>query len=143
MARLFLLSLYCLILAVRQSSSHFLLNYPPTIGFDDNLEATPPCGSFTVDFAKDNVTDFHVDGNAIAMMSIHPEATWLFRATLDLNATANWTSLLPVVQQSGLGDFCEPAVTAPSLWVGQKGVLGVVQHGPDGILYQVRMSRAE
>ncbi|KAN0067883.1 hypothetical protein V8E54_014130 [Elaphomyces granulatus] len=121
---------------ISPSTAHFLLNYPPTIGFDDSLEGTPPCGSFTVMFSTDNVTDFHVGGNAIAVTSIHPQATWLFRATLDLNATTNWTSLLPAIQQTGLGDYCEPDVTVPSSWVGQKGVIGVVQDAPDGILFQ-------
>jgi hypothetical protein len=123
---------------ISPSTAHFLLNYPPTIGFDDSLEGTPPCGSFTVMFSTDNVTDFHVGGNAIAVTSIHPQATWLFRATLDLNATTNWTSLLPAIQQTGLGDYCEPDVTVPSSWAGQKGVIGVVQDAPDGILFQVR-----
>jgi hypothetical protein len=84
------------------------------------------------------VTDFHVDGNAIAVTSIHPQATWLFRATLDLTAASNWTSLLPAIQQTGLGAYCEPGVTVPSSWAGQKGVIGVVQDAPDGILFQVR-----
>ncbi len=49
---------------VGQSTGHFLMKWPPSIGFDD----TPPCGSFTVDFSKDNVTDFHVGGDALAMV---------------------------------------------------------------------------
>ncbi|OCL07549.1 hypothetical protein AOQ84DRAFT_408743 [Glonium stellatum] len=109
---------------------------PPTIGFDDSLEATPPCGSFTVDFSKDNVTNFAVGGDAIAVTSIHPQATWLFRATLDQTASGNWTALLPDVMQTGLGDLCETGLTLPSSWAGQKGVIGVVQDAPDGILYQ-------
>jgi hypothetical protein len=129
-------ALLALVLAISPSTAHFLLNYPPTIGFDDSLEGTPPCGSFTVQFGTNNVTDFHVGGNAIAVTSIHPQATWLFRATLDLTATSNWTSLLPAVQQTGLGDYCEPDVTVPSSWAGQKGVIGVVQDAPDGILFQ-------
>jgi hypothetical protein len=125
---------------IAHSNSHFLLNYPPTIGFDDDLEGTAPCGSFSVDFAKDNVTDFHVGGDALAMTSIHPQATWLFRATLDLSATGNWTSLLPAVEQKGLGQYCEQDVTVPASFAGSKGVIGVVQDAPDGILYQVRIS---
>lgn len=122
-----------------QSRAHFLLHYPPTIGFDDSLEATPPCGSFSVDFTKDNVTDFHVGGDYIALTSIHPMATWLFRATLDQTASGNWTDLLPPVVQTGLGDYCETGITVPSTWAGSKGVIGIVQDAPDGILYQVRL----
>ncbi|KAG0648851.1 Uncharacterized protein D0Z07_4917 [Hyphodiscus hymeniophilus] len=125
-----------------QTSAHFLLNYPPTIGksndrFDDDLENTAPCGSFTPDFSTDNVTDFGVGGNAIALTSIHPEATWLFRATLDQTASGNWTTLLPAIKQTGLGAYCEPDVTVPASWAGSKGIIGIVQDAPDGILYQV------
>jgi len=123
---------------IGQSTAHFLLNYPPTIGFDDSLEATPPCGSFTVDFSTDNVTDFHVGGDSLAMTSIHPKATWLFRATLDQTAMGNWTDLLPAIVQIGLGDYCERDVTVPASFAGSKGVIQVVQDAPDGILYQVR-----
>jgi hypothetical protein len=128
---------------VGQTSSHFLLNYPPTIGFDDGLEGTAPCGSFKIDFSTDNVTDFHVGGDALAMTSIHPQATWLFRASLGETSTPkNWTSLLPAVLQTGLGDYCEQDVTVPADFAGQKGVIGVVQDAPDGILYQVRRCTA-
>ena len=123
---------------IKFASAHFYLNHPPTIGFDDALEASAPCGSFPVDFSKDNVTDFHVGGDYIALTSIHPVATWLFRATLDQSALpSNWTSLLPTIQQQGLGDYCEPSVQVPQSFAGQKGVIGVVQDAPDGILYQV------
>ena len=139
MARLASLAVYLTVALVSQSTAHFLLNSPPTIGFDDGLEATPPCGSFTVDFSKDNVTDFHVGGDFIAMTSIHPMATWLFRATLDQTASGNWSDLLPAVVQTGLGDYCETGVTVPSTWAGSKGVIGIVQDAPDGILYQVSL----
>ena len=126
-----------------QSTAHFLLNSPPTIGFDDDLEATPPCGGFTVDFSKDNVTDFHVGGDFIALTSTHPLATWLFRATLDQTASGNWTDLLPAVVQTGLGNYCETGVTVPSTWAGSKGVVGIVQDAADGILYQVSLSLSQ
>jgi hypothetical protein len=136
MARL-ITALLCLTsLLLSLSNAHFLLNYPPTIGFDDDLETTAPCGSFTPDFSKDNVTDFHVGGDAVALTSIHPEATWLFRATLDQTAGGNWTQLLPPIVQTGLGAFCEKAVVIPATWAGSKGIIGIVQDAPDGILYQ-------
>jgi hypothetical protein len=123
---------------VFQSSAHFLLNYPPTIGFDDHLESTAPCGSFTVDFSTDNLTNFYVGGSEVSVTSVHPQANWLFRATLGSNqSTTNWTQLMPIVQQTGLGNFCEPAVAVPGSWADQQGILSVVQKGPDGILYQV------
>jgi hypothetical protein len=44
---------------------------------------------------------------------------------------------LPAVQQTGLNDFCEPALQIPESFAGSKGVIGIVQDAPDGILYQV------
>lgn len=57
-------------LATQSATAHFLLNYPATIGFSDDDEGTAPCGSFTVDFSTDNVTDFHVDSDVIAVVCI-------------------------------------------------------------------------
>jgi hypothetical protein len=119
------------------SSQHFLLNAPQTVGFDDDAEATGPCGGQTVDFTKDNVTDFHVGGDSIWVTNTHPTANFLFRATQDLTAQGNWTTLRQPIQQVGLGDSCEPAVAVPSSFEGKKGVIQVVANSPDGILYQV------
>ncbi len=55
-------------LIFKQSTAHFLLHYPPTIGFDDDLENEAPCGSFTVDFSTDNVTNYHVGGDTLALV---------------------------------------------------------------------------
>jgi hypothetical protein len=138
MVRLSLAASPLLAALVSQSSAHFLLNYPPTIGFADDLESTAPCGSFTVDFSTNNLTNFYVGGSEVSVTSVHPQAYWLFRATLGSNqSTNNWTQLMPIVQQTGLGKFCEPAVPAPGSWADQRGILSVMQHGPDGILYQV------
>jgi len=135
--RYFASLLLCLgVVFISQSTAHFLLNYPTTIGFDDSLEGNAPCGSFSVDFSTDTVTDFHVGGDSLAMTSIHPQATWLFRATLDQTASGNWTTLLPAIVQTGLGDYCERDIIIPATWAGFKGVIGVVQDAPDGILYQ-------
>ncbi|CAK7239736.1 MAG: hypothetical protein STHCBS139747_001171 [Sporothrix thermara] len=119
-------------------NAHFTLDYPPTIGFSDDDEGTGPCGSFTPDFATDNVTDFHVGGDNVAINLLHPQGTWLYRATLDEAAAvdSNWTQLFPQVMQTGLGKFCQPAIAVPASWAGQKGVIGVVVDAPDGLLYQ-------
>jgi hypothetical protein len=117
-------------------SGHFLLNYPQSIGFDDDKEDGGPCGGFTPDFSK-NVVDFHVGGDAIAVKLTHPQGNWLFRVTTDEKAQSGWEQIFPIVQQSGLGDFCEPQVTVPSKFVGKKGVLSVVSSATDGLLYQV------
>lgn len=74
-------SLLAIVAASQLVHSHFLLDYPATVGFDDDKEGTIPCGSFTPDFTK-NVTAFHVGGDTIALTTIHATTQWLFRATL-------------------------------------------------------------
>jgi hypothetical protein len=130
-------ALVALVLA-SQASGHFLLNYPATVGFDDDNEGTGPCGGETVDFSKNNVTDFHVGGDTIWVTNTHPTTTFLFRATLDMTAGGNWTNLRQPIQQVGLGESCEPMVAVPSMYEGKKGVIQVIADSPDGILYQVR-----
>jgi len=128
-------SLFALVAASQLVQSHFLLNYPSTVGFDDDNEGIAPCGGFTVDFTG-NVTNFAVGGDTIALTSTHPAAQWLFRATLDKTAAGNWTSLLPVISQVDLGAFCETGVKVPSEWAGSQGVIQIVQDAVDGFLYQ-------
>jgi hypothetical protein len=71
MVKLFTLA-NCFIAAfVGQSTGHFLLDYPPGVGFDDDTEGNAPCGGFSVDFSKINVTDFHVGGDVLAMVRKH------------------------------------------------------------------------
>jgi hypothetical protein len=131
------ISLLGLVLGLAQVNAHFLLNYPTTVGFDDSKEATAPCGGFTVSFA--NTTNFYVGGDAIALTSTHPASTWLFRATLDTTAGGNWSILLPAIAQQTQGQFCEPGVTVPAAFAGQKGVIQVIEDAVDGQLYQVRV----
>ena len=45
--------------------------------------------------------------------------------------------MLPAVQQSGLGNFCESGLKLPETWVGSKGLVSIVQDAADGLLYQV------
>jgi len=119
-----------------QATAHFILQYPPSLGFDDDTESTAPCGGFTVSFNSSDAS-VPIGGFPISMLSTHPAADWLFRATLDQQAPFNWTNLLPVVSEVGLGQFCIPDFQTPSDFSGKSGVLQVIQHGPDGILYQV------
>ncbi|KAF4580831.1 expression library immunization antigen 1 [Ophiocordyceps camponoti-floridani] len=115
--------------------AHFQLLFPPSIGFSDENEDKAPCGGFAPDKAKDKF-DFHVGGEAMAMRLTHQQGNWLFRATTDEKANGGWTQLFPIVMQSGLGDFCEPAVSVPAEFAGKKGVVSVVSSATDGLLYQ-------
>ena len=118
------------------TNAHFILNYPHSLGFDDDIESNGPCGGFPVKFSPKD-TKVPVNGFAVAMLTTHPEADWLFRATVSKKAPYTWSDLLPVVQQTSVGHFCLPHLHAPAGFAGKEGLIQVIQHGPDGILYQV------
>jgi len=124
-----LLSLFSL------TAGHFLLKYPPTIGFDDDNEGIGPCGGFDV-VVNTTSAKLPVDGFPLQLLSTHPQADWLFRATTDTKAPFNWTNILPVVQETGLGAFCLPGLKIPSEFSGKPGVVQVMQDAVDGVLYQ-------
>ncbi|KAI9665278.1 MAG: hypothetical protein M1829_005752 [Trizodia sp. TS-e1964] len=123
-------------LFLQRAAAHFILDYPVSAGFDDDGESSYPCGGFNVTFGANN-TDYHVGGEAIALTTFHPQANWLYRATLDQSASGNWTNLLPVISQTALNGFCEPSVAVPASWAGKRGVIQVVGNAVDGLLYQV------
>ncbi|KAF4968373.1 hypothetical protein FSARC_4170 [Fusarium sarcochroum] len=118
------------------SLAHFEVKYPDTIGFKDDDEDKSPCGGFTPSLSKDKLVDFHVGGEAIALRSTHQQGNWLFRVTLDEKADGDWEQVFPIVQQSGLGDFCQPQITVPEKYVGKKGWVNIVSSAVDGLLYQ-------
>ena len=129
------------LLFLSSSNAHFILVHPQSIEGDsinEDREGNAPCGAVLPDLTKDTTNDFHVEGDLISVRLGHPQANYLFRATLEDKASGNWTQIFPIIMQSGLGTLCEPAVAVPKEWAGKKGVIGVAANAPDGILYQVR-----
>jgi hypothetical protein len=119
------------------SVAHFIVNIPPPLGNNINNQDIAPCGGFTPS-ASDNATDFHVEGDAIGLTTLHAQAFFAFRGMLGISiSSANWTSLLPTVQEFGLNSFCEPSVAVPASWAGSGGLLQIIQHSEDGVYYQV------
>lgn len=122
------------------ANAQFELLLPPPLEGDKvnkDLEATGPCGGGVPDLSSNTATDFHVGGDSVAILLGQPQANILIGATLDSHAASNWTQLLPIIKQSGRGNFCEPAVTVPKEWAGKKGFIGVVSKAPDAERYQV------
>jgi hypothetical protein len=117
-------------------NSHFILQYPNSLGFDANNEDSGPCGGFSVTFS--NASDYHMGGESIALTTLHPQSNFLFRGTLGKIASGNWMNFLPVMGEYGLGSFCVASVAAPDAWAGSQGVIQVIQDAKDGIHYQVR-----
>jgi hypothetical protein len=138
----FRLSAATSLLFLSVASAHFILLWPSgTEGQnpDEDKMPTSPCGGTPPTSSTSAVSGFEVNGDSVAMTLLHPQATWLFRGKLGSDVSSNlseWTELLPFVQQTGEGNFCEPALAVPSSWSGQKGTISVVVDSPDGVLYQ-------
>jgi hypothetical protein len=122
------------------AAAHFNLDYPPSLGFDEDIEGTSPCGGFPIAFS-DSDTQVQVDGFPVALVAGHPAAQVLIRGTLNQSAPFTWVDLLPVVAETGLNNFCIPDVVAPSSWAGKPGLVQVEYDGPDGPLFQVSTSQ--
>ena len=133
---MYTLSFFTLLVLACTTSAHFLLNYPPTLGFDEKTEGESPCGEADIKFA-DNDTTIPIGGFPVALQSTHPQAQWLYRATTDQEAPFNWTNIVPVVNQDGLGDFCLSALTLPDTFANNSGLIQVIQNAADGMLFQV------
>lgn len=133
-----LLAITVLLLSV--ADAHFELVKPPPLeggNMNEDLQTNAPCGGGVPNLSQDPGANFHVDGDSVAVLLLHPQATWLIRATLDPDGAGNWTQLFPIVTQSGRGEFCEPAVVAPKEWAGKRGLISTVCKAPDGMLFQV------
>ncbi|KAI7221063.1 hypothetical protein KC333_g1983 [Hortaea werneckii] len=117
------------------SSAHFILQWPPTAGFDDDGEPTGPCGGVDVT-VDETAPEVQVDRFAVQIQNGHPAGEWLFRATTDTEAPYNWTSIVPIVSTAGVGEFCLDSLSAPSSFQGKAGIIQVIDKAVDGMLYQ-------
>ena len=122
------------------STAHFILQWPPNAGFDDDLEPTYPCGSFTP-VVNSSSPMVQVDQFAIHIYSTHPAAEWAFLGTTDTSAPYNFTEIVPVINTTGIGGFCLTDMKVPGEWAGKPGIIQVVDNSVDGVLYQVSRER--
>jgi hypothetical protein len=131
-----LASILSLALAL-SASAHFLVNFPTPLGSNIDNEDVAPCGGFTPS-SSDNLTNFHVGGDAIGITTLHAQAFIIYMGMLGTSLSpANWTSLIPTIEEFGLNSFCEPSISVPTSWAGSSGLLQVVQDAEDGVHYQV------
>ena len=72
---------------------------------DEDNESDAPCGNFKADFSK-NVTDFHVDGDAVssdaALSSLPASSTSTSSSDDKDNSAASYAALGPVVSAGTL-----------------------------------------
>jgi hypothetical protein len=124
-------------LFVTQARGGFQMNYPESAGYNTLTEPNAPCGGAVVNIQKSNMTFWDVRGGSIYLTTEYIVTDYLFRATLDANLTDGWVNLLPVLQQNGIGDFCQPSVAVPDSFDGQTGILQVIANSTNGFFYQV------
>ncbi|KAF4627118.1 hypothetical protein G7Y89_g11034 [Cudoniella acicularis] len=116
------------------TEAHFVLQIPTSLGFNDGLEATGPCDTFSPT-DRTTVTNWPIGGDVIQVLTTHNEVIWNINAAL-LNAPSTFVPLVPSIDQKGVGTFCLPSVPGNAAWVGQDAILQVIQNGVDGKLYQ-------
>ncbi|KPV73508.1 uncharacterized protein RHOBADRAFT_4995, partial [Rhodotorula graminis WP1] len=131
------------------ASAHFTLDFPPTRGFDEDLESQF-CGGFAT--PASSRTPFPLSGPApVTIGSHHASADVAIFLSFDSNPTSfadfNETSsgqsygpLKPFGQISGTGDYCY-TVDVASLGIsnlsnGTVATLQVEYNGGDGYLFQ-------
>ncbi|KAF2475595.1 uncharacterized protein BDR25DRAFT_340289 [Lindgomyces ingoldianus] len=117
-----------------QADAHFVLQLPPSLGFNDVKEGEGPCGSFSIN-NRDKVTEWPVGGYPISLLTTHTKAKLTYWTAL-ANSTDKLVDLIPQMNQMGVGDFCLPTVPGKKEWVGQDAVVQIVQEAADGSLYQ-------
>ncbi|KAF3929006.1 hypothetical protein ABW19_dt0210048 [Dactylella cylindrospora] len=125
------------LLSVSLVNAHFTLRHPVPLGKSAANQDTGPCGGYSISESTE-ITNFYVDGDAIAYSSSHPQVKLLLRVVEGNTAEGedlDWTQVFPIVEQNGAGDFCEPLITVPRELVGKMGVLQVIQNAVDGMLY--------
>jgi hypothetical protein len=120
--------------AAAVASAHFTLDYPPSIGFEDDKETIAPCGGFIPNLSG-SLVNFSVSGEWIQINNHHPESLLHYRVAIEDNVT--WIELNPVVQQVGIGKLCIKTGAAPAGFAGKKGVFQVIGDGHGGALFQV------
>ncbi|KAL2752947.1 hypothetical protein ACRALDRAFT_1083477 [Sodiomyces alcalophilus JCM 7366] len=118
------------------ATAHFGLLHPDSApgGAENNNQNKSPCGGFTPSDDDDTV-DFYVGGDAVAVVDMHSQSDWLIRATLESDGSGDWEQLYPIYRTTGSGRSCVPEVTAPADWAGRRGVIGIVGHATDGLLF--------
>ncbi|KAH7327214.1 hypothetical protein BKA65DRAFT_554771 [Rhexocercosporidium sp. MPI-PUGE-AT-0058] len=122
---------------ISRGCSHFVLQIPTSLGYDDVNEATAPCDTFNPTDRSGTITNWTVGGYPVSVISTHSSVTWEYRVAKVSSPTV-WTSLTPILTQTGTGHFCEPQIPGlgSASWLGVPAVFQVIQHAPDGALYQ-------
>ncbi|KAG8946175.1 hypothetical protein FRC04_012030 [Tulasnella sp. 424] len=127
--------------------AHFTLDYPPTRGFDEDLEPQF-CGGFPL---ANNRSLFPLTGGVVEIDSHHETAQFVTlisfssdpQSFTDFNTTSDGKAipfLKPFIQIQGTGEACIPvdvaSLNVPGVQNGTNATIQVQFNGGDGWLYQ-------
>ncbi len=123
------------------TKAHFTLQFPAAIGpYDDTKLIDGPCDGYDPTSAS-VFQDWPWRGEAVTLLTTHPVVTWDFNAALFSSVTKSQSSFIPLTetlqQNNGTGYLCFGQVPGKKEWVGQKAIVQIIQHAPDGDLTSV------
>ncbi|KEY74953.1 hypothetical protein S7711_01302 [Stachybotrys chartarum IBT 7711] len=114
--------------------AHWILNVPPTLGFDDVYEGIAPCGNIDPSLRNGTITRYPIAGHPIGFLNTHSHALFEFSvATLD--DLDHWEPVGGTLSTHGAGEFCIDRFPLPRRYVGKNAVLQIIELGGDP-LYQ-------
>ncbi|KAF2281408.1 uncharacterized protein EI97DRAFT_368152 [Westerdykella ornata] len=121
------------------TTAHFVLNWPPSRGFEDSSATNFPCGGF--DSVKPPRTEWPIKGGPVQLRMHHPQTrVKVFMALGDDPGTSFNVVLREQFAQEGLGNFCVGGLSVPegvNVSDGMSATIQVVTNGdPEGGLYQ-------
>jgi hypothetical protein len=122
------------------ANAHFIVKYPPYIGFDEEYQVVGPCGKYDPSDKTAKVTEWPIAGSYVSIETSHSSAKYELKAAKLSNVT-NWVSLGAPLVQTSSGDYCSKSVPGLADWKGEDAVLQVTlkdEDGSEGDLYQVR-----
>lgn len=122
------------IAAAPLAAGHFVLQVPESIGYVDKDEDKGPCGGFDIN-TRQPLVEWPISGHPVQVISTHTKSLWTIQAAL-LSDPTNFRLLVPKIDQSGLGTFCEPVIPGIAEWEGKDAVVQMTQEAVDGKLYQ-------
>lgn len=124
------------------SSAHFQLQSPLARGYDEDTLATYPCGG--QDKVSNNRSMFPLAGGPIQLNMEHDRANVQVNIAMGsdtIDGNAFNMSLVPILQEEGIGKFCLGDVMVPpgmDVKDGMNATIQVITNGdPQGGLYNV------
>ncbi|KAH7327211.1 hypothetical protein BKA65DRAFT_566553 [Rhexocercosporidium sp. MPI-PUGE-AT-0058] len=120
------------------AKAHYTLQFPEPIGpYNDEQLTNGPCDGYDPTTAS-NFQDWPWRGEAVTLLTTHPVVTWSFNVALFSSVSKSQSSFMPMTedikQNNGTGYLCLGQVPGKKEWVGEKAIVQVIQHAPDGDL---------